>query len=37
MKKLFGTEIVTHWVATILKTDLYRKLEQTEQSEPAMR
>jgi hypothetical protein len=37
MKKLFETEIVTHWMAAILKTDLYRKLEQTEQTEPAMR
>jgi F0F1-type ATP synthase membrane subunit a len=33
MKKLFETEIVTHWMAAILKTDLYRKLEQTEQTE----
>jgi hypothetical protein len=37
MNKLFETEIVTHWMAAILKTDLYRKLEQTEQTEPAMR
>jgi hypothetical protein len=27
MKKLFQTEIVTHWMAAILKTDLYSKLE----------
>ena len=27
MKKLFETEIVTHWMAAILKTDLYSKLE----------
>ena len=37
MKKLFEIEIVTHWMAAILKTDLYRKLEQTKQTEPAMR
>jgi hypothetical protein len=34
MKKLFETEIITYWMAAILKTDLYRKLKQTE---PAMR
>jgi hypothetical protein len=27
MKKLFETEIVTHRMAAILKTDLYSKLE----------
>ena len=27
MKKLFETEIVTHWMAAILKTDLYSKLK----------
>jgi hypothetical protein len=37
MKELFETEIVTHWIAAILKTDLYRKLEQAEQTEPSMR
>jgi hypothetical protein len=34
MKKLFETEM-THWMAAILKTDLYRKLERLE-TEPAM-
>jgi hypothetical protein len=37
MKKLFETEIVTQWMAAILKTNLYRKLEQMEQTEPAIR
>ena len=30
MKKLFETEIVTHRMAAILKTDLYSKLERLE-------
>ena len=34
MKKLFETEIVTHRMAAILKTDLYSKLERLEHWKP---
>jgi hypothetical protein len=30
MKKLFETEIISHWMAAILITDLYSKLERLE-------
>jgi hypothetical protein len=37
MNKLFETEIVAHWMAAILKTDLYSKLERLEHLKLAMR